>query len=54
MRLWEDPRVQLSLAMAENRGAFLFQIRPDIFPHGYLTNEEIELWEKYYANKPKT
>jgi hypothetical protein len=36
------------------RGRFLFEIRPDVFPQGFLTEGEIELWEKYYASLKKS
>ena len=31
------------------RGRFLFEARPDIFPEGYLTGCEIELWALYHG-----
>lgn len=37
--------------MCEIRGAFLFQVRPDIFPEGYLTETELILWGKYYKER---
>jgi len=33
------------------RGGFLYQHRPDLFPQGYLTLDEIALWSLYYDNK---
>jgi len=27
---------------------FLFEVRPDIFPQGYLTPLEVDLWSRYY------
>jgi hypothetical protein len=29
----------------------LFQIRPDVFPEGYLTETEISLWGMWYKQK---
>jgi hypothetical protein len=29
-------------------GRFLFEARPDVFPEGYLTDCELELWGFYY------
>lgn len=26
----------------------MFQIRPDLFPYGFLSDEEIMLWERFY------
>jgi len=28
-------------------------VRPDLFPEGYLTQTEIELWERYYETLHK-
>ena len=39
------------MSLADLKGAFLYQVRPDIFPEGYLTLIEIELWGLYYYNK---
>lgn len=33
------------MILCERRGQFIFQVRPDIFPEGYLTDTEIELWD---------
>ena len=27
----------------------LYELRPDRFPHGYLTPVETELWNRFYA-----
>jgi len=32
---------------------FLFEIRPDVFPCGFLSPVEIQLWEKYYRDLKK-
>ena len=29
----------------------MFEIRPDIFPDGYLTQTELELWNIHYEKK---
>jgi len=42
--------VRASLAICYARGRFLYEARPDIFPQGYLTEDEIMLWEKYYQS----
>lgn len=39
------------MSLAEARGGFLYQIRPDVIPQGYLTNEELALWTAYYELK---
>ncbi len=45
--LWRDDGVRASLALCHARGRFLFEVRPDVFPEGYLTDTEIELWARY-------
>jgi len=35
------------MALAERNGRFLFEIRPDLFPEGRLTDLEMELWGDY-------
>jgi hypothetical protein len=39
------------MTLCEKNGAFLFQVLPDVFPQGRLTEVEIGLWEKYYQDK---
>lgn len=39
----------MSLYMAHEKHKFLFEIRPDIFPQGYLTDIEAGLWDKFYG-----
>jgi len=29
---------------------FLFEIRKDLFPQGFLTPVEVELWSKFYKD----
>jgi len=33
------------------RGRFIFEARPDIFPEGYLTEVETELWGLFYEDR---
>lgn len=37
--------------LADIKGKFLFEIRPDLFPEGFLTNTEVELWGIYFDSK---
>jgi hypothetical protein len=37
--------------LCEDRGAFMFQIRPDLFPAGYMDEVERQLWAIYYEDK---
>lgn len=39
------------MVLAEQRGLFLYQIRPDLIPHGYLTPLELDLWSLYFKDK---
>lgn len=39
------------MSLADLKGNYLFQTRPDIFPEGFLTVTEIELWDMYYKEK---
>jgi hypothetical protein len=36
------------MTLCYDRGRFLYEVRPDIFPEGYLTDTEIALWGEYY------
>lgn len=36
------------MTLLEARGGYLYQNRPDLFPQGFLTNEELALWSAYY------
>lgn len=40
-----------SLQLCEARGGFLYQHRPDLFPQGFLTQDEIAVWALYYESK---
>lgn len=37
--------------LCDMRGRFLFEARPDLFPQGRLTLEEMVLWSMYYEEK---
>lgn len=50
-RLWADPGVRASLALADLKGSYLFESRPDLFPERRLTDDELELWGMYYQDK---
>jgi len=36
------------LALCYERKRFLYEALPDLFPAGYLTQTEMELWGMYY------
>ena len=29
--------------------SYLYEVRPDIMPYGFLSDLEMELWERYYS-----
>lgn len=39
------------MALCEKSGQFLFQVMPDKFPHGRITQIELDLWDKFYTEK---
>lgn len=39
------------LAMGRANRKFLFEIRPDVFPQGFLTDTEIELWGRFLTRE---
>ena len=34
-----------------DKGRFLYEACPDIFPQGYLTDTELHLWGLYYVRR---
>lgn len=36
------------MKLLELRGGYLYQHRPDVMPHGMLTNEEVALWVAFH------
>jgi len=43
--------VRAALALCSERGRFLFEARPDLFPEGYLTDTETAIWGKWYEER---
>ena len=43
--------MRTDLILCDARGRFLFELRPDLFPEGGMTDVERELWDKYYEDK---
>lgn len=39
------------MALCSERGRFLFEVRPDVFPEGFLTTTETSLWAKWYEDQ---
>jgi hypothetical protein len=39
------------MALCAERGRFLFEARPDLFPEGYLTTTELMLWSDFYRER---
>jgi len=38
------------LSLCYHHRAFLFQVRPDIITQGYLTDDELELWGRFFED----
>jgi hypothetical protein len=41
------------MILAESRGRFLYEVRPDLFPYDYLTHDEMLLWEIFYEERKR-
>ena len=41
------------MRLLDVRGGYLYQHRPDLFPQGFLTDEETMLWAAYFDAKQK-
>lgn len=39
------------MTLLSARGGYLYQHRPDLFPQGFLTDEELALWAAYYEQR---
>lgn len=39
------------MRVLEMRGGYLYQHRPDVIPHGYMSDDEVALWAAYYARR---
>jgi hypothetical protein len=35
------------------KSRFLFEVRPDVFPHGMLTGTEAALWAMFFKDRNK-
>jgi hypothetical protein len=41
------------MALCSERGRFLFEVRPDVFPEGRLGGVETELWARWYEERER-
>ncbi len=39
------------MGLLDKRGAFIYQVRPSLFPEGELTATEMLLWNWFYEEK---
>lgn len=39
------------MRIAEQRGGWLYQLRPDVIPQGWVTEEEMALWVAFYERR---
>ncbi len=53
MTLWLDEEVKLLLVLADKFGKPLFEMCPQLFPEGFLTDVEKLLWMHYFEHKSK-
>lgn len=42
------------MILCEQRGRFLFEARPDLFPQGRLTLRELALWGEFFEERERT
>ena len=49
--LWNRADIRTLMNLCASRGRFLFEVRPDLFPQGFLTDAEMYLWGLYYLEK---
>ncbi|MEY5098582.1 MAG: hypothetical protein RJA36_1301 [Pseudomonadota bacterium] len=45
--------MRAALALADARGRFLYELRPDLFPEGHLTPLEELLWARFYEERAR-
>ena len=41
------------MSLCDARGRMLFEVRPDLFPEGYLTDMELTLWGLFYEERER-
>lgn len=41
------------MALCSERGRFLFEVRPDLFPEAMLGRTETELWARWYEERER-
>jgi hypothetical protein len=41
------------MSLCSERGRFLYEVRPDIFPAGRLADAELQLWGMWYAERDR-
>jgi hypothetical protein len=51
--LWNDPRIQSACYLGHQRGRFLYEIIPDVFPYRMLSDNEVALWGIFYEELEK-
>jgi hypothetical protein len=39
------------MRIAEQRGGYLYQLRPDVIPQGWMTEWELSLWTAFYERR---
>lgn len=41
------------MTLCDQRGRFLYEVRPDLFPQGRLTLTEMQLWGQFYEDRDR-
>jgi hypothetical protein len=41
------------MALCSERNRFLFEVRPDLFPEGRLSEVETALWARWYEDRQR-
>lgn len=51
--LWEDVRVKTACALAHQKGRFLYEVLPDLFPSKFFSFLEMEVWALHFAEQER-
>ena len=51
--LWQSEKIQATLSLCHAKGRFLFEVIPDVFPEGRLTEPELILWGRFLEHREK-
>lgn len=43
--------VRAAMVLCHINRSFLYEVRPDLFPYGFLTDLEVMLWGEFFDNQ---